>query len=190
MLLWMQLAWCTRIWKKSRIQRWHGTEWALPALSLQIPFVLLGLILARKTLSLLVWVRAEEQSRFRTKGLKKRHAGLVVSMATQELVEVITLFYRSQLLSLVGKEELSLAHFKIFMSFPVGAQCQGHQSLPVAQPSRADSMGRDRPNEIWWLWGLWAAFGLPIGHRAVFIANSPLLTHEKLDFFCYTLKSH
>jgi hypothetical protein len=63
---------------------------------------------------------------FRTKGQKRHHAGLVVSMATRSLVEFLTLFSNLCCSPLVRAWLL----FN-FYDLPSDAFCQRHQSLPV-----------------------------------------------------------
>lgn len=59
----------------------------------------------------------EEQSSFRTKGQKKHHAGLVVSMATWVPGGVNNPAFRSRLLSFGGERRDGLHSFKNFCEF-------------------------------------------------------------------------
>ena len=159
-----QLALCTKEFERNQwLRRRNGAQWALPALSPQILFVFWGLVLGRwgEKSSFPAWVRTEEQSSFRTKGQKKHHAGLVVSMATRVPGGVNKLVFQI-LAALLWWGEKGWA--SLLLKFLWISQLVHHVwgASPfllhnAAGLTQADVTG---PSETWRLWGLWTAFGV------------------------------
>ena len=126
-------------------------------------FCVLRLVLGRwgEKSSFPAWVRTEEQSSFRTKGQKKHHAGLVVSMATRVPGGVNKPVFQI-LAALLWWGEKGWA--SLLLKFLWISQLVHHVwgASPfllhnTAGLTQADVTGL---SETWRLWGLWTAFGV------------------------------
>lgn len=192
----MWLQWTSRTSESERsrwLKRWHGVEWALPALSRQIPLTLLGSVLGkegRKILFLPAWVKAEAQSSFRTKG-QKPHAGLVVSMATRVPGGVNNpVFQISAALLWWGEKDQAWPLFKFLWISLLVCHVRGTGSFLLHnQQGWSNQLGGIGLNETRQLGGCWAAFGVPCGTQSSVCCKLPSPNRRENGLLCCTPKS-